>query len=94
MVTKKSGTKSNKKTTALLLIYNRTMVRKQINVSVEAYDKIKELSKDSKFKGRGITGVVDMQILGYFTTNGSGRPKGTTGIKHRHHKTPNRAKKA
>ena len=69
------------------------MKRKQINVSTEAYDKIKELSRADNYRGRGITGVVDMLILGYFTTNGSGRPKGTTGIRHKHHKSPNRKKK-
>lgn len=69
------------------------MIRKQINVSVEAYEKIKELSRQDSFKARGITGVVDKLVLGRFTTSGSGRPKGTTGIKHRHHKSPNRQKK-
>lgn len=69
------------------------MVRKQINVSAEAYDKIKNLSLEDKFRGRGITGVVDMLVLGDFTTKGSGRPKGTTGIKHKSHKSPKRQKK-
>jgi len=69
------------------------MKRKQINVSVEAYKRIKELSQQDKFRARGITGVVDMLVLGDFTTSGSGRPKGTTGIKHRHHKSPVRQKK-
>ena len=62
------------------------MVRKQINVSLEAYEKIKNLSHDEKYRARGITGVVDVLVLGKFTTNGSGRPKGTTGIKHKKHR--------
>lgn len=68
------------------------MIRKQINVSVDAYDKIKDMARNPEYKARGITGVVDMLVLGRFTTSGSGRPYGTTGIKHRSHKVPNRKK--
>ena len=58
-------------------------IQKQIKVSEKAYNELKETSKSPEYRGRGITGVVDKLIFGEFTTQGSGRPEGTKGIKHK-----------
>lgn len=70
------------------------MKRKQINISISAYDKLKDISKGDMYRGRGITGVIDMLLFNEFKTKGSGRPVGTTGIKHKTHKSPRKVEKS
>lgn len=48
---------------------------KQIRVSDAAYSKIKDIAQDEKYKDKGCVGVLDMLLLGHFTTKESGRPK-------------------
>lgn len=56
---------------------------KQVRISLPAYEKLRELSKDDKYHTRGITGVVDDLVLGRFTTPGSGRVLGSKNKKHK-----------
>lgn len=51
--------------------------RYNIKVSQEAHAKLQELASAPKYKGRGIVGALDMLVLGRFSTNGCGRPKGS-----------------
>ena len=53
--------------------------QKQVKVSEQAYYMLKSKSKSPEYKGRGVTGVVDMLLFGKFTTQGSGRPIGSLG---------------
>lgn len=45
----------------------------KIKISKSAYLFLKEKSREDRYHGRGIIGVVDDLILGKFTTTGSGR---------------------
>lgn len=56
---------------------------KQVRISVPAYEKLRELSRNPKYHTRGITGVVDDFVLGEFTTPGSGRALGSKNKKHK-----------
>ena len=51
--------------------------QKQVKVSGPAYNTLKEMAKDPQYKGRGVTGVIDMLLFSTFTTVGSGRPFGS-----------------
>lgn len=44
-----------------------------VRMSPEAYSYVRNLSKDPKYHGRGVVGVLDDLLLGRFTTIGSGR---------------------
>lgn len=44
----------------------------KIKISKQAYLFLKEKSKQDKYRGRGLIGVVDELTLGRFTTDGSG----------------------
>jgi len=59
------------------------MKEKQIRISLSAYERLREMSKNPKFHTRGITGVVDDLVLGRFTTPGSGRVLGSKNKKHK-----------
>lgn len=56
---------------------------KQVRISTPAYEKLREISKDEKYRTRGITGVVDDLVLGKFTTPGSGRVLGSKNLHHK-----------
>lgn len=47
---------------------------KQVRVSDAAYSKMLELSKEEKYGKKGLIGVLDMVLLGRFTTKEAGRP--------------------
>lgn len=57
--------------------------QKQVKVSERAFWMLKAKAKAPEFRGRGVTGVVDKLLFDEFTTQGSGRPVGTKGIKHK-----------
>lgn len=59
---------------------------KQIKVSIRAYYLLKSKAKSEEYRGRGIIGVIDKMLFDEFTTQGSGRPYGTTGIKKKKQK--------
>lgn len=44
----------------------------KIKVSKAAYNFLKSKSKEDKYRGRGIVGVVDELTIGEFSTTGSG----------------------
>ena len=50
----------------------RKTLHRHIKVSPKAYNRLRHLSKDTKYRSRGIVGVVDDLVLGEFTTVGSG----------------------
>lgn len=50
---------------------------KQVKVSERAFMTLKEMARDERYKGRGVTGVIDQMLFNEFTTAGSGRPFGT-----------------
>jgi len=56
---------------------------KQVRISIPAYEKLREMSREAKYHTRGITGVVDDLVLGRFTTPGSGRVLGSKNKKHK-----------
>ena len=56
---------------------------KQVRISVPAYEKLRELSRNPKYHTRGITGVVDDLVLGVFTNPGSGRALVSKNKKHK-----------
>lgn len=51
---------------------NRKTLHRHIKVSPKAYTRLSRLSKEHKYRSRGIVGVVDDLIFGEFTTVGSG----------------------
>lgn len=53
----------------------------KIKVSKKAYLKLKEIAKQDKYRGRGLTGAFDDLVLGEFTTSGSGNYKENHGGK-------------
>ena len=59
------------------------MKQKQVKVSERAYYMLKSKAKSPEYRGHGVTGVIDMMLFDEFTTQGSGRPTGTTGIKQK-----------
>lgn len=44
-----------------------------VRMSEPAYERLKQMSKQPKYRGRGVVGVLDDLILGEFTTIGSGK---------------------
>ena len=69
------------------MCYTRVMRKeKQVRISIPAYERLREMSKDAKYHTRGITGVVDDLVLGKFTTPGSGRVLGSKNKKHKNDK--------
>lgn len=73
---------SGKKEAPLCGIMDGMASQRQIKVSERAYTTLKAMaSEDEKFKGRGVTGVIDDMLFGVFTTNGSGRPFGSKNSK-------------
>ena len=54
-------------------IEHRQTIHHNVRMSDEAYNFVKEKSKDVKYKGRGLVGVLDDLILGHFSTTGSGK---------------------
>lgn len=60
--------------------------QKQVKVSERAYYMLKSKAKEPEYRGRGVTGVIDKMLFDEFTTQGSGRPVGTTGIKQKSRK--------
>lgn len=54
-------------------IENRQTVHHNVRMSDAAYNHVKDLSTQKKYRGRGVVGVLDDLILGEFTTIGSGR---------------------
>ena len=55
---------------------HRQTVHHNVRMSDEAYNFVKEKSKDIKYRGRGLVGVLDDLLLGEFTTIGSGKRGG------------------
>ncbi len=54
-------------------IENRQTIHHNVRMSDAAYNHVKDLSCQKKYRGRGVVGVLDDLILGKFTTIGSGR---------------------
>lgn len=59
---------------------------KQVRISVSAYEKLRDMSRNPKYHTRGITGVIDDLVLGEFTTPGSGRVLGSKNKKRKNEK--------
>lgn len=55
-----------------IIMSENTNLYQKIKVSKKAYLKLKEIAKQDKYRGRGLTGAFDDLILGDFTTCGSG----------------------
>ena len=68
---------------SLLLWYYMCMEKRKpktytrVAISDKAYKRLREMTEQPEFHGRGGVGVLDKLLLGEFTTEGSGRQYGS-----------------